>query len=198
MVDGTPTGTIEKWLNATYELRSFGKARPFSTKEQSTEKTSVLCSQLDCHRGRNGVKGQDERRTTAPLTPSRPLPESFCLRSRKSDLTEADVVIHGLSSVVPAGLNLQFADPHTLSNAVIHSILYDPTKVVPGYKAEFFIRLLAGTQLGSSDHGGMGEVFYRGRPVSPDIPGPVGGAYRSFPDTQFQYRTREIPLPAPL
>jgi hypothetical protein len=100
MVDGTPTGTIEKWLNATYELRSFGKARPFSTKEQSTEKTSVLCSQLDCHRGRNGVKGQDERRTTAPLTPSRPLPESFCLRSRKSDLTEADVVIHGLSSAV--------------------------------------------------------------------------------------------------
>src|SRR5882757_361372 len=107
MVDGTPTGTIEKWLNATYELRSFGKARPFSTKEQSTEKTSVLCSQLDCHRGRNGVKGQDERRTTAPLTPSRPLPESFCLRSRKSDLTEADVVIHGLSSAVPAGLILQ-------------------------------------------------------------------------------------------
>ena len=54
---------------------------------------------------------------------------------------------------------LQFADPHTRSKAVIHSILYGPTKVVPGYKAEFFISLLAGTQLGSSDHGGMGEVF---------------------------------------
>jgi hypothetical protein len=116
MVDGTPTGTIEKWLNATYELRSFGKARPFSTKEQSTEKTSVLCSQLDCHRGRNGVKGQDERRTTAPLTPSRPLPESFCLRSRKSDLTEADVVIHGLSSAVPTGLE---ANPFPTASSLV-------------------------------------------------------------------------------
>src|SRR6516225_6927484 len=48
--------------------------------EQSSEKTSELCSQVDCRRGRDGVKGQDERQRTAPLTPSRPPQESCALK----------------------------------------------------------------------------------------------------------------------
>src|SRR6516162_4015836 len=52
----------------------------FSHMEQSSEKTSELCSQVDCRRGRDGVKGQDERQRTAPLTPSRPPQESCALK----------------------------------------------------------------------------------------------------------------------
>ena len=45
--------------------------------ERSSEKSSELRSQFDCRSGRDGVKGQDERQRTAPLTPSRP-PREFC------------------------------------------------------------------------------------------------------------------------
>ena len=56
--------------------------------ERSSEKTSELRSPVDCRRGQDGVKGQDERQRTAPLTPSRPPEEFFAL-------TEADTAIHG-------------------------------------------------------------------------------------------------------
>src|SRR6516164_9774680 len=49
--------------------------------EQSSEKTSELCSQVDCRSGQDGVKGQDERQRTAPLTPPRPLKENPCQKS---------------------------------------------------------------------------------------------------------------------
>src|SRR5260370_40462811 len=42
--------------------------------------------------GRVGVKGQDERQTAPPLTPTRPLREI----SRRFTLTGADAVIHGI------------------------------------------------------------------------------------------------------
>src|SRR6516162_9393554 len=53
----------------------------FSHMEQSSEKTSELCSQVDCRSGQDGVKGQDERQRTAPLTPPRPLKENPCQKS---------------------------------------------------------------------------------------------------------------------
>src|SRR6516165_7267782 len=53
----------------------------FSDMEQSSEKTSELCSQVDCRSGQDGVKGQDERQRTAPLTPPRPLKENPCQKS---------------------------------------------------------------------------------------------------------------------
>ena len=53
----------------------------FSHMEQSSEKTSELCSQVDCSSGQDGVKGQDERQRTAPLTPPRPLQENPCRKS---------------------------------------------------------------------------------------------------------------------
>ena len=88
MVGGTGTVAIESDSDLTCELGSFSYARRFSDMEQSSEKTSELCSQVDCRSGQDGVKGQDERQRTAPLTPSRP-PQEFCV------LTEADDVIHG-------------------------------------------------------------------------------------------------------
>jgi hypothetical protein len=43
----------------------------FSVMGRSSEKTSELLPQIDCESVRDGVKGQDERQSTAPLTPSR-------------------------------------------------------------------------------------------------------------------------------
>src|SRR5260370_27898353 len=45
--------------------------------------------------GRVGVKGQDERQTAPPLTPTRPLREI----SRRFTLTGADAVIHGIARI---------------------------------------------------------------------------------------------------
>jgi hypothetical protein len=42
----------------------------FSTMEQSSEKNSDLRSQANCEDELAGVKGQDERQNTAPLTPA--------------------------------------------------------------------------------------------------------------------------------
>ena len=57
----------------------------FSGMERSSEKNSDLRSQFDCGSGRDGVKGQDERQSTAPLTPSRP-PEGDSARKLKNTL----------------------------------------------------------------------------------------------------------------
>src|SRR6516162_2728669 len=80
MVGGTGTVAIESDSDLTCELGSFSYARRFSDMEQSSEKTSELCSQVDCRSGQDGVKGQDERQRTAPLTPSRPPQESCALK----------------------------------------------------------------------------------------------------------------------
>src|SRR5271170_7392475 len=56
-----------------------------------SERTSGIRTHANGGSGRVGVKGQDERQTTAPLTPTRPLRElarSFCL-------TAEEAVIHG-------------------------------------------------------------------------------------------------------
>jgi len=56
-----------------------------------SERTSAIRPKANCESGRGGVKGQDERQTTAPLTPPRPQREpasSFCL-------TAEEAVIHG-------------------------------------------------------------------------------------------------------
>src|SRR6516162_6251008 len=81
MVGGTGTVAIESDSDLTCELGSFSHAKRFSDMEQSSEKTSELCSQVDCRSGQDGVKGQDERQRTAPLTPPRPLKENPCQKS---------------------------------------------------------------------------------------------------------------------
>ena len=56
-----------------------------------SERTSEIRTHANGGSGRVGVKGQDERQSTAPLTPPRPLREparSFCL-------TAEEAVIHG-------------------------------------------------------------------------------------------------------
>jgi hypothetical protein len=59
-----------------------------------SETTSAIRTKLEGGRGREGVKGQDERQTTAPLTPSRPPRETAC----GFCLTRAPAVIHGARS----------------------------------------------------------------------------------------------------
>src|SRR5271163_3953402 len=61
-----------------------------------SERTSEIRTHANGGSGRVGVKGQDERQTTAPLTPTRPLRElarSFCL-------TAEEAVIHGAPSFI--------------------------------------------------------------------------------------------------
>jgi len=55
----------------------------FSGMERSSEKNSDLRSKCDCGSGRDGVKGQDERQSTAPLTPSRPPQGDFARKLKK-------------------------------------------------------------------------------------------------------------------
>src|SRR6516162_8727667 len=108
MVGGTGTVAIESDSDLTCELGSFSHAKRFSDMEQSSEKTSELCSQVDCRSGQDGVKGQDERQRTAPLTPSRP-PQEFCV------LTEADDVIHGsYENFAFLSLRIQMRPPFSL------------------------------------------------------------------------------------
>ena len=60
-----------------------------------SERTSEIRTHANGGSGRVGVKGQDERQSTAPLTPPRPLREparSFCL-------TAEEAVIHGAPRV---------------------------------------------------------------------------------------------------
>src|ERR1700690_1715882 len=60
-----------------------------------SERTSEIRTHAHGGSGRIGVKGQDKRQSTAPLTPTRPQREtarSFCL-------TAEEAVIHGAQSV---------------------------------------------------------------------------------------------------
>ena len=58
-------------------------------------KTSELRSHLHSRGGGNGVKGQDERQKTAPLTPFPPPQELFAPKANKKHLDYADDVIQG-------------------------------------------------------------------------------------------------------
>jgi hypothetical protein len=60
-------------------------------------------SQVDGESVRPGVKGRDERQTTAPLTPARTPQGDFACSVRKTGLTEADAIIHGLFATAPSG-----------------------------------------------------------------------------------------------
>jgi len=66
---------------------------------RSSEKNSDLRPQLDSGRGRSGVKGQDERQSSAPLTPLPPLRGVL----HKNRLTGPDAVIHGECQFLPGG-----------------------------------------------------------------------------------------------
>ena len=81
MVGGTGTVAIESDSDLTCELGSFSMQDGFSNIERISEKTSELRSYFDGGRGRGGIKGQDERQKTAPLTPPRPLQENPCQKS---------------------------------------------------------------------------------------------------------------------
>ena len=58
---------------------------------EAQKKALIFVPTLDCRSGRDGVKGQDERQSTAPLTPPRPPQEAMCV----FQLTGVLAVIHG-------------------------------------------------------------------------------------------------------
>ena len=91
-----PSRVIESNVRAC----SLSKERRFSAMERSSERTSDLRSQVDCGSGRSGVKGQDERQRTAPLTPPRPQKGFFAPRPGKGGLTKNDAVIQGAKARV--------------------------------------------------------------------------------------------------
>jgi hypothetical protein len=55
-----------------------------SNMERSSEKNSDLRSRVNCEGVQTGVKGQDERQKTAPLTPLSTPMRFFALFSRKT------------------------------------------------------------------------------------------------------------------
>ena len=81
MVDGTRCPS--RMIGSTRELGSLMPKDRFSGMERSSEKNSNLRSQFDCGSDRDGVKGQDERQSTAPLTPSRPPEGDFAREFKK-------------------------------------------------------------------------------------------------------------------
>jgi hypothetical protein len=82
MADGT-SRLPSKMISSTRELGLLMPKDRFSGMERSSEKNSDLRSKFDCGSGRDGVKGQDERQSTAPLTPSRPPQEDFARELKK-------------------------------------------------------------------------------------------------------------------
>jgi len=68
----------------------------FPTMVRISERTSEIRTKLNGGSGRGGVKGQDERQRTAPLTPPRPPREAMCA----FQLTGVVAVIHGALKVV--------------------------------------------------------------------------------------------------
>ncbi len=94
-----PSRVIESNVRAC----SLSKERRFSAMERSSERTSDLRSQVDCGSGRSGVKGQDERQRTAPLTPPRPQKGFFAPRPGKGGLTKNDAVIQGAKAPLVLG-----------------------------------------------------------------------------------------------
>jgi hypothetical protein len=59
-----------------------------SNMERSSEKNSDLRSRVNCEGVQTGVKGQDERQKTAPLTPLSTPMRFFALFSRKTGKKE--------------------------------------------------------------------------------------------------------------
>jgi hypothetical protein len=59
-----------------------------SNMERSSEKNSALRSRVNCEGVQTGVKGQDERQKTAPLTPLSTPMRFFALFSRKTGKKE--------------------------------------------------------------------------------------------------------------
>jgi hypothetical protein len=55
-----------------------------SNMERSSEKNSALRSRVNCESVETGVKGQDERQRTAPLTPVYTPKRFFALFARKT------------------------------------------------------------------------------------------------------------------
>ena len=97
MVGGTsrlPSKVIE---NQGASLGRLAMKDRFPAMVRISERTSEIRTHANGGSGRVGVKGQDERQSTAPLTPPRPLREparSFCL-------TAEEAVIHGAQPLVP-------------------------------------------------------------------------------------------------
>src|SRR5208283_4092507 len=94
----------KRWPSKVIEIQRASLGRlavqdGFPDMERSSEKNSDLRSQLDCGSGRRGVKGQDERQRTAPLTPPRPPREAMPFLR----LTGEDAVIHGAPGGVYTG-----------------------------------------------------------------------------------------------
>src|ERR1035438_8834793 len=95
MVGGTcwlPSKMIE---NQGASLGRLAMKDRFSAMVRISERTSEIRTHANGASGRIGVKGQDERQSTAPLTPTRPLRElarCFCL-------TAEEAVIHGAHGI---------------------------------------------------------------------------------------------------
>jgi hypothetical protein len=68
----------------------------FPIRVRISESTSAIRTEFDHASGREGVKGRDERQSTAPLTPSRPPREVVCA----FQLTGGQAVIHGAHAVI--------------------------------------------------------------------------------------------------
>ena len=92
-----------------------------------SERTSEIRTHAHGGSGRIGVKDQDERQSTAPLTPTRPLREparSFCL-------TAEEAVIHGaqfhLAWVGKAGEGLEGCRVAGSTRQEPSRGVYDPT-----------------------------------------------------------------------
>jgi hypothetical protein len=69
-------------------LGRFAEQNGFSTMERISEKNSDLRSPLNREGGQAGVKGPDERQTTAPLTPASPpkrFPTPFSQKTGKKE-----------------------------------------------------------------------------------------------------------------
>src|ERR1035438_2541693 len=95
MVGGTcwlPSKMIE---NQGASLGRLAMKDRFSAMVRISERTSEIRTHANGASGRIGVKGQDKRQSTAPLTPTRPLRElarCFCL-------TAEEAVIHGAHGI---------------------------------------------------------------------------------------------------
>jgi hypothetical protein len=85
-------GRIHGWWNQFHrEIQRTGMANTrSSTKERSSEKNSDLRSHLQPTVVSGGIKGQDKRHRTAPLTPP-PTTTLYCA------LTTANIVIHRMT-----------------------------------------------------------------------------------------------------
>ena len=96
MVGGTsrlPSKVIE---NQDASLGRLARKDRFPAMVRISERTAEIRTHANGGSGRVGVKGQDVRPSTAPLTPTRPQREP----ARSFRLTEEDAVIHGVPRFV--------------------------------------------------------------------------------------------------